>query len=140
MKKLLLGLFALSSPLWANQTMNILIQTEHSNTLIKATLADNPTARDFYNALPLELALENYAGVEKIGYNLPPLSTKNAPKGYAGKSGDLTYYAPWGNLAIFTADSNVGYANGLVYFGKITQGLTELNALPNQSKVRIVGE
>ncbi|OAQ13903.1 hypothetical protein F480_05700 [Bibersteinia trehalosi Y31] len=107
---------------------------------MKATLADNDTARDFYRTLPLEIRLENYAGVEKIGYDLPKLSTKNSPKGYAGQAGDLTYYAPWGNLAIFTEHSHVGYANGLIYVGKITQGLAELKALPDNARVRITAE
>lgn len=47
MKKVLLGLLAFSSSIWANQTMNILIQTDNPNSVIKATLADNDTARDF---------------------------------------------------------------------------------------------
>lgn len=140
MKKVLLGLFAFSSSIWANQTMNILIQTDNPNSVIKATLADNDTARDFYRTLPLEIRLENYASVEKIGYDLPKLSTQNSPKGYAGQAGDLTYYAPWGNLAIFTENSHVGYANGLIFFGKITQGLAELKALPDGVAVKIVAE
>ncbi|MEG1031397.1 MAG: cyclophilin-like fold protein, partial [Acinetobacter sp.] len=34
-------------------------------------------------------------------------------------SGDLTYFAPWGNLAFFYKDSDVGYANGLIFLGKM---------------------
>ena len=29
------------------------------------------------------------------------LDTTGAPAAYAARAGDLTYYAPWGNLAIF---------------------------------------
>ena len=47
------------------------------------------------------------------------LLTDGAPKGYKPTAGDLTYYAPWGNLAVFyDADS---YANNLIYMGKIHQ-------------------
>jgi hypothetical protein len=41
--------------------------------------------------------------------------------------GDITYYAPWGNLAIFYQGS--GYANGLVKLGSIESGV---EALANQ--------
>ena len=132
----LLGTLCLTFTLQA-KTMNIQIETTNPNDRIIATLADNPTARDFYNALPLTLSLENYAGVEKIGHNIPKLSTQQAPRRYAGKKGDLTYYAPWGNLAIFTDSSNVGSASGLIYFGRIESGLAQLAALENNATVTI---
>lgn len=124
----------ISTTVQANM-MKIQIETANPNEMIIATLADNPTARDFYNALPLTLPLENYAGVEKIGYNIPKLSTSEAPKRYEGQKGDLTYYAPWGNLAIFTERSHVGSASGLIYFGKIEQGLEQFKALPDKAEV-----
>ena len=98
-------------------TMKIGLKTQQH--IFTASLANNATARDFYRALPLTLKLSDYAHSEKIATNIPKLSIADAPKGYAGKQGDLTYYAPWGNLAIFYQDSHVGYANGLVYLGKI---------------------
>lgn len=115
--------------------MQIRIRTPNPETLITAALADNPTAQDFYRALPLTLTLENYAGVEKISYGIPKLSTRNAPKSHAARKGDLTYYAPWGNLAVFTGD--FGNASGLVYFGRIEQGLDAFTALPDKAKVTI---
>lgn len=140
MKKLaalLFTLVTLSPFVLAESKMKIQIETANSDEQIIAILADNPTARDFYNTLPLTLALENYAGVEKIGYNIPKLSTASAPRSYAGQKGDLTYYAPWGNLAIFTDKSNVGSASGLIYFGKIEQGLEQLRQLEDNAVVTI---
>lgn len=131
MKKIfafLIALFSTTSVLGA--PMNIEIQIANSNEKITASLADNQTARDFYAQLPLSMQLEDYANSEKIGHGIPKrLSIADSPKGYAGKKGDLTYYAPWGNLAIFYQDSHVGYANGLVYFGKLTAGLETLSKL-----------
>lgn len=40
--------------------------------------------------------------LKKIADLPTKLTTQNAPHGYAGKAGDLTYYAPWGNLAFFS--------------------------------------
>ncbi|GAB7216701.1 cyclophilin-like fold protein [Dickeya oryzae] len=51
--------------------------------------------------LPLTLKLEDYAGTEKIAYLPRKLTTQGAPAGIDPDVGYLTYYAPWGNLAIF---------------------------------------
>ena len=53
------------------------------------------------------------------------LSTEEAPSGCDPSVVDITYYAPWGNLAIFYND--FGYADGLIKLGKIDQGIEEFN-------------
>lgn len=92
---------------------------------LTATLYDNPTTRDFISLLPLDLTLEDYAGTEKISYLPEKLSTEDAPSGFDPSVGDITYYAPWGNLAIFYKD--FGYANGLINLGRIDRGIEEFN-------------
>lgn len=82
-----------------------------------ATLEDNPASRDFLVMLPLTLKLEDYASTEKVANLGAPLSTSGAPGGMDPDVGDITYYAPWGNLAIFYRD--FGYASGLVKLGKM---------------------
>ena len=91
-----------------------------------ATLVDNATARDFFSLLPLTLKLEDYAATEKIAYPPRKLSTEGAPPGIDPDVGDITYYAPWGNIAIFYKD--FGYAGGLVKLGRIDSGLDVLRA------------
>lgn len=88
---------------------------------LSATLDDNPTSRDFFSMLPLTLKLEDYAGTEKIVYLSRKLSQESALKGVDPSVGDLTYYAPWGNLALFYRD--FGYANGLIKLGHIDEGM-----------------
>jgi hypothetical protein len=39
--------------------------------------------------------------------------------------GDIAYYAPWGNLAIFYKD--FGYSRGLIGLGRIDSGIEALN-------------
>lgn len=91
---------------------------------IHGTLADNATARDFAALLPLTVTLEDYAGTEKI-HSLPKkLSTAGTPAGIDPSVGDITYYAPWGNLAIFYRD--FGYSTGLVELGIIDSGVEQL--------------
>jgi len=107
--------------------MKIRIDIDGTQQPLFATLAMSPTVEDFIKQLPLTLTLKDYDSTEKIADLPNKLTTQKAPSGYAGKAGDLTYYAPWGNLAFFYKDSPVGYANGLVFLGR-------LDAIPQQFK------
>ena len=91
---------------------------------VEATLLDNATARDFLSLLPMTLTLEDYASTEKIAYPPRKLSTVGAPAGSDPSVGDIAYYAPWGNLAIFYKD--FGYSKGLVKLGRIDSGIEAL--------------
>ena len=103
--------------------MQIKITAE--NTKLTATLIDSKTTQDFVALLPLALTLEDYGSTEKISYLPRQLSTEGAPAGIDPSVGDLTYYAPWGNVAIFIRD--FGYSNGLVLLGKIDGDMAALN-------------
>lgn len=102
----------------SNTTMQIRIDIEGQKPVM-ANLDNSPATLDLIKQLPLTLELTDYAGTEKIAYLPHRLSTQHATKAYAGKAGDITYYAPWGNLAIFYRDSDAGLANGLIYLGKL---------------------
>jgi hypothetical protein len=88
--------------------------------VIEARLADNPTARDFAALLPLTLTLADYAATEKISDLPRKLSIQDAPPGHDPSVGDIAYYAPWGNLAIYYRDFS--YSAGLIPLGVIEQG------------------
>jgi hypothetical protein len=49
--------------------------------------------------------------------------------------GDITYYAPWGNLAIFYRD--FGYSPGLVRLGRIDSGIETLAASSGEVTVTV---
>ncbi|SEN31994.1 hypothetical protein SAMN04488011_103366 [Palleronia pelagia] len=70
-------------------------------TTLAATLDDSPAARDFAAMLPLELTLSDYHGIEKVADLPRAVDTSAAPPSYTPRTGDITIYAPWGNLAIF---------------------------------------
>lgn len=88
---------------------------------LTATLADNPTSADFFKLLPLKLTLKDYARKEKIADLPRRLTTKGAPSGSDPSVGDIAYYAPWGNLAIYYKD--FGYSDGLIILGKLDSGV-----------------
>ncbi|MBZ4021917.1 hypothetical protein CKO11_05515 [Rhodobacter sp. TJ_12] len=68
---------------------------------LTATLDDTAAGRSFAALLPLDLTLEDYHGIEKISDLPGKLDTTGAPRAYKPETGDITLYAPWGNLAIF---------------------------------------
>src|SRR5918995_4535079 len=102
------------------------IRLTFDGKVVQATLLDNATARDFLSLLPMTLTLEDYASTEMIGYPPRKLSTAGAPAGLDPSVGDIAYYAPWGNVAVYYRDS--GYSNGLVILGKLDGGIEALNA------------
>ncbi|WP_229008777.1 cyclophilin-like fold protein [Methylophilus sp. Leaf408] len=102
-----------------SNAMKILIQIEGHQQQVIAILNKSPATLDLMKQLPLTLELADHAGTEKIAYTPRPLSTPVDADRYEGKAGDITYYAPWGNLAIFYKDSEVGKADGLVFLGKL---------------------
>ena len=102
--------------------------------VVTATLTDSEAARDFVSLLPLTLTLEDYAGTEKISELPKRLSTKGTPSGSDPSVGDIAYYAPWGNLAIYYRD--FGYSNGLIILGKIDGDVEAFNA-PGSIKATI---
>ncbi|PHK04806.1 cyclophilin-like fold protein [Nostoc linckia] len=110
------------------------INIKVKDKVITATLIDSKTTQDFISLLPLTLTLEDYAKTEKISYLSRKLSTEDAPPGSDPAVGDIAYYAPWGNLAMFYQDS--GYANGLIILGKIDGGI-EAFKVPDSVKVTI---
>lgn len=109
------------------------IELDIDGTVLIATLEDNAAARDFASLLPLTLTLKDYAATEKVSDLPRKLSTKGVPKGFDPSVGDITYYAPWGNLALFYKD--FGYADGLVKLGTIN---ADIDMLRRPGPLRVV--
>jgi hypothetical protein len=90
-----------------------------------ATLDESATSRDFVALLPMTLTLKDYNRTEKISDLPKKLSTEGSPAGIDPDVGDIAYYAPWGNIAIFYRD--FGYSDGLVKLGKLEGEVDALN-------------
>lgn len=104
-------------------TMKIRLKLQ--DRTLTATLLDTPTARDFASLLPLELTLKDYSATEKISDLPRKLATDGAPAGADPSVGDLAYYAPWGNLALYYKD--FGFSSGLILLGKLDGGAEGLS-------------
>jgi len=102
---------------------------------LTAQLADNPTARDLVDQLPLTLAFRDFNGVEKVA-NLPrPLTTEGVPAGADPDINDIGYYAPSGNLVFYYGD--VGYWDGIVRIGRFDDDIELIQRQPDSFEVTI---
>lgn len=104
------------------RSMHVVMSATDGKLLFK--LDESATVKAFTALLPLELTLEDYAASEKITYLPCKLTAHGAPEGYTPVEGDLAYYAPWGNLAIF--HKNAPYSPGLVKLGTLLSGMNTL--------------
>jgi hypothetical protein len=124
----------LARPASSQETSTMKIRLTFDGKAVEATLLDNATSRDLLSLLPMTLTLEDYSSTEKIAYPPRKLSTAGAPAGVDPSVGDIAYYAPWGNLAIFYKD--FGYSRGLIGLGRIDSAIEALSA-PGSLKVTI---
>lgn len=109
--------------------IKLTVATAGGKKEVCATLQNNSVSRDLLSRLPLTLEFSDYNRTEKIA-RLPPDSpdwdTSDAPDSCDPAPGDLTMYAPWGNLAVFYRD--YGLSPGLVPLGKLDSEGLELFA------------
>ena len=93
-------------------------------------MANNAAAQDFISRLPIEVKLEDYNRTEKIFYPSPKLNIKGVKGGCTPIPGDITIYAPWGNVAIFY--KSWSQSSELIRIGHIDgDGINELNSAEN---------
>ncbi len=119
------AIMTLSETALGNQIVDITI----NGKTFEMRIGDTGTAKSFLDSLPLALRFENYSTNERIAY-LP--SKLNSPEGgsHSPERGDVMYYAPWGNLAVFK--SAYGGDGSLKYIGFI--GNEAMKELENSGK------
>lgn len=111
--------------------MNIVV----GSRTISATMEDNAAARDLLSRLPMEVTLNDYNNTtEKIFYPNPELELDGVTRGCAPMPGDITIYAPWGNVAIFC--KSWSHSNDLIKMGHIDGDGIEVLSVPGDVPVR----
>lgn len=96
------------------------IRLAFATHVFTATLNTTPQAQDLATLLPLTLEIDDYSTNEKIAH-LPRKLTEEAAAPFAHEApGDLCYYAPWGNLALFHAGYR--WSRGLIRLGRLDAG------------------
>lgn len=112
----------------------IYIQTNDGHT-ITFQLNESSASKAFYEQLPLDIWVEDYAGSEKTFYPPEKLDIVNAPMA-KGPVGTLAYYEPWGNVAIFYKECDG--ANGLYELGEAVAGVELLADLSGEIEITIL--
>ncbi|WIH81356.1 cyclophilin-like fold protein [Brachyspira pilosicoli] len=127
-----IGLFTMNA---FAQTTKIKLTFEGNE--IYAVITNSKAGNDFLSLLPLSVKAEDFNSTEKIFYLSKKLNTQNEPDGINPKAGDITYYAPWGNIAIFY--KNFRYSNNLIYLGKFenTSDVEKLSNIKGNFDIRI---
>lgn len=106
-------------------SMRMKLSTENGDIIIK--LENNSAAKNLAAMLPLDLDFSDYNNTEKIAYPPEDIDISDTEAGTAPDAGDLTIYAPWGNLALFYREWS--YSSDLIPIGSIETGAEYIPAL-----------
>ncbi|NDY73160.1 cyclophilin-like fold protein [Desulfobacter hydrogenophilus] len=71
-------------------------------------LYETTGAKQFYDQLPLELDLTNFRDAQWMFYPPEKLSVTEQEAYHEGKKGELSYYAPWGDVFMLYKDYYAG--------------------------------
>ena len=108
-------------------THNMKINFTISGRSLTATLADNPTARDFVSLLPLKVSMNDLFGREKYG-DLPRAISEKGPRTHSYQVGDIVYWSPDHQLAVYYRQDNETIPSpGVIPVAKIEAGVEAFN-------------
>lgn len=110
------------------------IRMMFNNQEVILSIYDSPASRDFLALLPLTMEFKDFARTEKIAYLPRKLDTADSPTPREAM-GDFTYYAPWGNLAVFY--KGFGTDGQLFVLGRIESGKEKLAVMGDTFTARL---
>ena len=115
---------------------NMKINIKISGKTLAATLADNPTARDFVSLLPLKISMNDLFGREKYN-DLPRAISETGPGTHGYHVGDIAYWSPDHQLAVYyRQDDQTIPSPGVILVAKMDAGI-EAFQVPGPVKVTI---
>ncbi|WOB27017.1 MULTISPECIES: cyclophilin-like fold protein [Xanthomonas] len=90
---------AVTTPHTPERTMRITLTI--GDDVVEAELVDHSATRDLFARLPMTVSFEDFHASEKISYLPTKLDLSAVGPAGPAQVGDLMYYVPWGNLAVF---------------------------------------
>ncbi|WP_022850836.1 cyclophilin-like fold protein [Limisalsivibrio acetivorans] len=87
---------------------NMKVRITSGEHTAKFRLYDTKGAKDFYEQLPLKLELTNFRDAQWMFYPPKKLSVTAKEAYHDGKKGELSYYAPWGDVFMLYKDFYAG--------------------------------
>lgn len=100
----------------------------------KQSFPDSEATERLAEVLPVTLSFEDYGSTERIAY-LPQKLNVSSNVSHNPQRGDLTYYVPWGNLAVFVKDFR--HSQGLMYIGSLDEELLQAIKSSGEQQVTI---
>jgi hypothetical protein len=101
---------------------------------LTATVARNPTARDFVSALPLTRRMSDLFGREKTG-PLPRALARGRRPRYTYSVGDIIYWSPGPDVAVYYRRGGSAIPAGIVMLARLDSGARAYN-VPGTVRVK----
>lgn len=88
--------------------LDMVIRITSGDSSATFQLYDTEAAKELYRQLPLKLELENFREAQWMFYPPEKLSVTDSEAYHDGKKGELSYYAPWGDVFMLYEDFYAG--------------------------------
>ena len=144
MKKILTFIFLISiSAICFGESNNLSL----SDKFVKITsgeyiavfqLYETKAAMEFYNQLPLKLDLTNFRNAQWMFYPPERLNVTHKEAYHDGKKGELSYYAPWGDVFMLYKDFYAG--DEMHRLGINIRGIENIELMRDEITVKRVSE
>ena len=129
-----MALLVIASAAWAEAPKRVKFTWSGGEAV--AELNGGASAESLWAMLPLTLDFEDFNGTERIAYTDGKISTDGAPASYTPSAGDITLYAPWGNVAVFYRPFRE--SRGLVPLGRFIEGADKISTLGEAVRIEAV--
>lgn len=129
-----LALMVIVSAAWAGAPKRVKFTWSGGEAV--AELNGGAAAESLWAMLPLTLDFEDFNGTERIAYTDEKISTEGAPASFTPNAGDITLYAPWGNIAVFYRPFRE--SRGLVPLGRFVEGADKISTLGEAVRIEAV--
>lgn len=96
-------------------------------------LYDTAAAKEFYDQLPLSLDLKNFKDAQWMFYPPEKLNVTDREAYHNGKKGELSYYAPWGDVFMLYKDFHAG--DKMHRLGINLTGIEEIEKMSGKAKI-----
>ena len=97
-------------------------------------LYDTKAAKEFYDQLPLTLNLENFRDAQWMFYPPKKLNVTSNEAYHDGKKGELSYYAPWGDVFMLYKDFYAG--DEMHHIGVGLSGVDDIAAMSGSAVIQ----
>lgn len=97
-------------------------------------LYETEAAKDFFNQLPLELDLTNFRDAQWMFYPPEKLNVEASEAYHDGRRGELSYYAPWGDVFMLYKDFYAG--DEMHRLGIGLSGVDDISAMSGSVVIR----